>query len=98
MPVICLKIRWKWNLLMPAAAANVARSGNSAADSIRRHALVTPLAYCWAAGAALGLQRLQARKPARSASSRLAWKSTFRRSAGRDAQDGRQYTPVVLTE
>lgn len=45
-----------------------------------------------------GLQRLHARKPAASAASGEAWKATFSRSGARAAQDGRQKTPVVLTE
>jgi hypothetical protein len=45
-----------------------------------------------------GLQRLHGRKPARSASSRVEWNCTFSGRASRAAQEGRQYTPVVLTE
>lgn len=33
-----------------------------------------------------------------SASAQVAWKHTFSGRAGRAAQEGRQYTPVVLTE
>jgi len=44
------------------------------------------------------LQRLQGRKPARSASPGVAWKATFSGLAVRAAHEGRQYTPVLLTE
>ena len=37
-----------------------------------------------------GLQRLQARKPAATASPSVRWNATFSRRAGRAAQDGRQ--------
>jgi hypothetical protein len=45
-----------------------------------------------------GLQRLQGRKPACSASAAVRWNATFSGRAARAAHDGRQYTPVVLTE
>jgi hypothetical protein len=45
-----------------------------------------------------GVQRLHGRKPAAAASAQVAWNRTFSGRAGREAQDGRQYTPVVLTE
>jgi hypothetical protein len=51
-----------------------------------------------AAVASFGRQRLQGRKPAASAAAQVAWKATFSRSAGRETQLGRQYTPVVRTE
>ena len=51
-----------------------------------------------AADAWCGRQRLQARKPAASAAAQSAWKATFSGRARRDGQEGRQYTPVVLTE
>jgi hypothetical protein len=70
----------------------------SSAVSINRQALATPDACCSARPGEFGRQRLQARNPACSAASQLAWKLTFLRNAGRDAQEGRQYTPVVLTE
>ncbi len=41
---------------------------------------------------------LQGRKPAFSASSHVGWKRTFSGRASRAAHEGRQYTPVVLTE
>src|SRR3712207_4849892 len=44
-----------------------------------------------------GLQRLQARKPARSGSSGVSKKRTLVRFGSRDEQAGRQYTPVVRT-
>ncbi|MNN61961.1 hypothetical protein D3C81_1772240 [compost metagenome] len=58
----------------------------------------TMAAWRWASGGKFGLQRRQGRKPAASACSQLAWKATLRRKAGRAAQEGRQYTPVVRTE
>jgi len=44
-----------------------------------------------------GRQRLQALKPARSASSQVAKNCTFSGSARRELHEGRQYTPVVRT-
>jgi hypothetical protein len=41
---------------------------------------------------------LQGRKPAAAASAHVTWNRTFSGRAGREGQDGRQYTPVVLTE
>ena len=63
-----------------------------------RQASVTSAAWCDSAVAWRGLQRWQGRNPARSASSQLAWNSTFSGRGVRDAQLGRQYTPVVCTE
>jgi len=45
----------------------------------------------------LGWQRLQARKPARSAAEGSEKKRTFSRRGVRAAHEGRQYTPVVRT-
>jgi hypothetical protein len=45
-----------------------------------------------------GLQRLHGLNPAFSASSVVLWNRTFSGRASRAPQDGRQYTPVVLTE
>jgi hypothetical protein len=93
-----LNTRWKWKRLIPAASASASRFGIPSDVSISRQALATPFACCATSPGAFGRQRLHARKPASCASSQLAWKRTFLRSAGRDAQDGRQYTPVVRTE
>jgi hypothetical protein len=46
---------------------------------------------------ARGLHRLQARNPVPSAASGLAKNRTLLGLGGREAQDGRQYTPVVIT-
>jgi hypothetical protein len=70
----------------------------SSAFSIRRHAFATAAARCWASVGPFGRHRLHGRKPARSASSGVEWKRTLSRRAGRAAQVGRQYTPVVRTE
>src|SRR5262249_17994140 len=90
-PVTCLNKRWKWKGLTPTAAASRARLG---ADSLSAR-----IAQAFATGVrSVGRQRLQARKPAASASAGVTWKATFFRSGIRDAQLGRQNTPVVRTE
>ena len=63
-----------------------------------RQASVTSAAWCDSALVWRGLQRWQGRNPARSASSQLPWNRTFSGRGVRDAQLGRQYTPVVCTE
>ena len=65
---------------------------------MNRHSAATLAACCFASGASLGLHRLHGRKPARSASAAVRWNATFSGLGVRAAQDGRQYTPVVLTE
>jgi hypothetical protein len=65
---------------------------------MKRHSSATCTACCSARAGWSGLQRLQGRKPARSASAVVAWKSTFSGRAARAPQEGRQYTPVVRTE
>ncbi len=65
---------------------------------MKRHSAAMRSACRSASGASSGRQRLQGRKPARSASAAVSWKATFSGRAGRAAQDGRQYTPVVRTE
>jgi hypothetical protein len=97
-PVTALNIRWKWNRLSPAAAASVSSASISSVASIRRHASAITCASRSARGGSVGRQRLQARKPARSAAVGDAWNATLRRSARRAGHDGRQYTPVVATE
>ena len=83
---------------MRASAARTLSPGDSSAASISLHAAATAAALRCASGAWSGLQRLQGRKPAASASAVVAWKATFSGRAGRAAQEGRHYTPVVRTE
>ena len=54
-------------------------------------------AWAMPARSPFGSQRLQARKPAASASGGLRKKRTFLRSGRGDGQPGRQYTPMVVT-
>ena len=49
------------------------------------------------AAGSVGLQRLQARKPARCASGGDAKNDTFSRFGGREGHEGRQKIPVVFT-
>src|SRR6185436_20961828 len=82
---------------MPALIASSSSFGGVSAISIIRQASAI-LAVCSPSPAgAFGLQRLQARKPAASASSFDSWKLTFSRSGRRAVHEGRQYMPVVLT-
>jgi hypothetical protein len=93
-PVSALNTRWKWKRLSLAACASAARLGmsraSSWASSINRHALRTVTACRSASVGSFGRQRLQGRKPARSASAQVAWKDTFSRRGSRAAQVGRQ--------
>ncbi len=75
---------------MPAVAASASSRGIAGEDSISRHASVTAAACCSASEGWSGLQRLQGRNPARSASSRVVWNRTFSGLARREAQEGRQ--------
>src|SRR5258706_5208741 len=77
-----------------ASEGGVSLTVESKSWQARATGLLRPRSACQSSG----LQRLQARKPAASAASGEAWKATLRRSAGRAAHDGRQQTPVVLTE
>src|SRR5690606_40415365 len=97
-PVAAVKPRWKWNRLRRAASASASRLGTSSASSISRQALATAEARRPAVPVSFGRQRLHGRKPAFSASAQVAWNRTFSRRGRRAPQDGRQYTPVVLTE
>ena len=54
-------------------------------------------AWAMPARSPFGSQRLQARKPAASASAGLRKKRTFLRSGRGEGQPGRQYTPIVVT-
>ena len=55
-----------------------------------RQAWATIEDWCSAMLSPVGLHRLQARKPAASASSQVAWNRTFSRSASLDGQVGLQ--------
>ena len=83
---------------MPAPAASASRLGGSSAASISRQASRHRRGVLLGSDGWSGVQRLQGRKPARSASAQVAWNRTFSGRGRRAAQDGRQYTPVVLTE
>jgi hypothetical protein len=83
---------------MFALAASVSRLGACSDSSIRRQAWATFTACCSIRLGWSGLQRRQGRKPAVSASARVAWNCTLCGRGRRAAHDGRQYTPVVLTE
>src|SRR5450830_289364 len=83
---------------MPALAASASRSGVSSLASIRRQASATAAAWRSARGGRSGRQRRQGRKPAAWAASTLSWKAKFLRKAGRAPKEGRQNTPVLLTE
>ena len=63
-----------------------------------RHSPATTLARRSSSEGSFGRQRLHGLNPARSASAAVAWNSTFSHLGLRAAQEGRQYTPVVLTE
>ena len=89
-PVTALKTRWKWNGLKDASAASAATDGGSSAAAIVAQARRTSATWRSGSAARSGRQRLQARKPARSAASGVAKNETFSRFAGREAQLGRQ--------
>ena len=74
--------------LRATSASEGGVSQSVASNSLQASAtgLLRPTSACQSRG----LQRLQARKPAASAASGEAWKSTLRLSAGRAAHDGRQ--------
>src|SRR6187551_1790260 len=89
-PMMDLNRRWKWKGLRWAAEARSASLGVDSAVSISRQAATTA-SFCRSRGeAALGVQRLQGRKPARSASAAELWKATLAREARREGQAGRQ--------
>src|SRR5579884_369916 len=82
---------------MPAAAARRSRLGG--VSLLRSKAQALSIAARWRAAAesSVGRQRLHGRKPAASAAAASAKKRTFSRRGRREAQPGRQNTPVVVT-
>lgn len=80
------------------ADASSARLGATSRSSIALHAARAIVSVRSWTDAPCGRHRLHGRNPARSASLGVAWNAMFLRSAGRAAQLGRQYTPVVATE
>ena len=83
---------------MPASRASAASVGGCSALSIVRQRAATIRAWDSASDGWSGRQRLQGRKPARSASAGPAWKATFSGRGLRAAHEGLQYTPVLATE
>jgi hypothetical protein len=89
-PVICLKTRWKWNRLIPAASASSARLGISSLARIRAQARPIAAMCRSAEEPSFGRHRLHGRKPAASAAAAFSWNATFSRRGWREAQPGRQ--------
>jgi hypothetical protein len=97
-PTRRLNDRWRCDALRPVRSTSSAMGTvRSACRSRYDRASSTASSVVVSGWSARGVHRRQARKPACSASSGDAKNATFLRSGSRDAHDGRQYTPVVLT-